>query len=62
MVLKHENDMLSLTTRALEPSPGDMLRNPKLVFDRAEEIAGLRRRFSAGLFGDIPSANGDGGD
>lgn len=30
---------LGLTTRKLEPNPGDMLRNPKLVFDKARRIA-----------------------
>ncbi|KAG2490177.1 hypothetical protein HYH03_011306 [Edaphochlamys debaryana] len=28
-----------LSTKALEPSPGDMLRDPQLVYDRAEEMA-----------------------
>jgi small subunit ribosomal protein S1 len=46
MVLSHENDKgkLSLTTRKLEPSPGDMLRNPKRVFERAEEMAATFRQ------------------
>lgn len=30
---------LGLSTRRLEPNPGDMLRNPKLVFEKAEEMA-----------------------
>lgn len=39
MVLSQEKGKLSFTTKKLEPSPGDMLRNPKRVFDRAEEMA-----------------------
>lgn len=31
---------LGLTTRKLEPNPGDMLRNPKLVFDKARSREG----------------------
>jgi small subunit ribosomal protein S1 len=30
---------LSLSTKSLEPSPGDMLRDKQLVFDKAEETA-----------------------
>ena len=46
MVLAQEKDKgkLSLTTKKLEPSPGDMLRNPKRVFDRAEEMAATFRQ------------------
>ena len=39
MVLSQEKGKLSFTTKKLEPSAGDMLRNPKRVFDRAEEMA-----------------------
>lgn len=43
MVLTKESvdgkSKLGLTTRKLEPNPGDMLRNPKLVFEKAEEMA-----------------------
>ncbi|KAL6757415.1 hypothetical protein V8C86DRAFT_3026176 [Haematococcus lacustris] len=41
MVLSHESDRgrVNLSTRKLEPTPGDMLRDPKLVFDKAEEMA-----------------------
>lgn len=34
---------LSLTTKKLEPSPGDMLRNRSLVMEKAEEMAQLFR-------------------
>ncbi|KAJ0980564.1 hypothetical protein J5N97_008819 [Dioscorea zingiberensis] len=41
MVLSHdrERNRLSLSTKKLEPTPGDMIRNPKLVFQKADEIA-----------------------
>lgn len=29
----------ALSTKKLEPAPGDFIRNPKEVFDRAEEMA-----------------------
>ncbi|KAM0948423.1 putative nucleic acid-binding, RNA-binding domain, S1 [Dioscorea sansibarensis] len=43
MVLSHdrERNRLSLSTKKLEPTPGDMIRNPKLVFEKADEIAQL---------------------
>ncbi len=28
-----------LSTKELEPTPGDMLRNPQLVFDQADKMA-----------------------
>ncbi|PNG99694.1 30S ribosomal protein S1, chloroplastic [Tetrabaena socialis] len=31
-----------LSTKLLEPTPGDMLRNPQLVYEKAEETAELR--------------------
>lgn len=34
---------VTLSTRRLEPSPGDMLTNPQLCFDKAEEMAALFR-------------------
>merc|ERR1712226_1778248 len=41
MVLAVDKDKgrLSLTTKKLEPSPGDMLRNRELVMERAEDMA-----------------------
>ncbi|MCX5929220.1 MAG: 30S ribosomal protein S1, partial [Synechococcus sp. LacPavin_0920_WC12_MAG_50_7] len=30
---------ISLSTKALEPEPGDMLTDPQKVFDNAEEMA-----------------------
>ncbi|CAM8995021.1 unnamed protein product [Rhodiola kirilowii] len=41
MILSHDRDRgrVSLSTKKLEPTPGDMIRNPKLVFEKAEEMA-----------------------
>ncbi|MEW5307546.1 MAG: hypothetical protein WDW36_009934 [Sanguina aurantia] len=38
-----EQGRLTLTTKRLERTPGDMVRNPQLVFDGAEEMAKLFR-------------------
>ncbi|KAK9868110.1 hypothetical protein WJX84_010105 [Apatococcus fuscideae] len=45
MVIMNENDgtRVSLSTKALEPQPGDMLKNPGLVYEKAEEMAALFR-------------------
>jgi small subunit ribosomal protein S1 len=34
-----EKGRVSLSTKALEPEPGDMLRSPDMVYERAEEMA-----------------------
>lgn len=34
---------VSLSTKKLEPTPGDMLRDPQLVFERADEMAAAFR-------------------
>ncbi|KAL0376323.1 UNVERIFIED_CONTAM: 30S ribosomal protein S1, chloroplastic [Sesamum calycinum] len=41
MILSHDHERgrVSLSTKKLEPTPGDMIRNPKLVFEKAEEMA-----------------------
>ncbi|KAL3351199.1 hypothetical protein AABB24_019683 [Solanum stoloniferum] len=41
MILSHDRERgrVSLSTKKLEPAPGDMIRNPKLVFEKAEEMA-----------------------
>eukprot|EP00475_Leptophrys_vorax_P028929 TRINITY_DN4215_c0_g1_i4.p1 TRINITY_DN4215_c0_g1~~TRINITY_DN4215_c0_g1_i4.p1 ORF type:complete len:274 (+),score=35.46 TRINITY_DN4215_c0_g1_i4:28-822(+) len=41
MILSFDSDRgrVSLSTKNLEPTPGDMLRNPQLVYDKAEEMA-----------------------
>ncbi|GFH17756.1 ribosomal protein S1 homologue [Haematococcus lacustris] len=50
MVLSHDRDRgrVTLSTKKLEPTPGDMLRDPQLVFDKAEEMAeAFKSRVSA---------------
>ncbi|KAF7145389.1 hypothetical protein RHSIM_Rhsim04G0243100 [Rhododendron simsii] len=41
MILSHDRERgrVSLSTKKLEPTPGDMVRNPELVFAKAEEMA-----------------------
>lgn len=41
MILSHDRERgrVSLSTKKLEPTPGDMIRNPALVFEKAEEMA-----------------------
>ncbi|KAJ9527026.1 hypothetical protein QJQ45_025262, partial [Haematococcus lacustris] len=34
-----DKSRVTLSTKKLEPSPGDMLKDPQLVFDKAEEMA-----------------------
>ncbi|KAH0704973.1 hypothetical protein KY290_009689 [Solanum tuberosum] len=49
MILSHDRERgrVSLSTKKLEPAPGDMIRNPKLVFEKAEEMAQtFRQRIS----------------
>lgn len=45
MVIMSDNDgtRVSLSTKALEPQPGDMLKNPGLVYEKADEMAALFR-------------------
>lgn len=43
-----ERGRVTLSTKKLEPTPGDMLKNPQLVFERAEEMAAeFRKRVMA---------------
>ena len=37
--LYSERGRISLSTKALEPEPGDMLTDPQKVFSKAEEMA-----------------------
>ena len=41
MIIDHDkvNGRIALSTKTLEPEPGDMLRNPQRVYDLAEETA-----------------------
>lgn len=41
--LDAERGRISLSTKQLEPEPGDMVRNPQVVFDQAEEMAAKYR-------------------
>jgi len=43
LAVDKEKNRLSLTTKKLEPSPGDMIRNRGLVMEKAEEMASLFR-------------------
>jgi len=43
LAVEKEKGRLSLTTKKLEPSPGDMLRKRGLVMEKAEEMAQLFR-------------------
>jgi small subunit ribosomal protein S1 len=48
LAIDNKKGRLSLTTKKLEPSPGDMLRNRGLVMEKAETLAALfRERVSA---------------
>jgi len=42
--LDAERGRISLSTKALEPEPGDMLTNPQKVFDQAEQMAALYKQ------------------
>ncbi|URD81577.1 30S ribosomal protein S1 [Musa troglodytarum] len=41
MILSHDRERgrVSLSTKKLESTPGDMIRNPRLVFEKADEMA-----------------------
>ena len=39
-----ERGRLALSTRKLEPTPGDMLKDPAIVFARAEDMAAMFRQ------------------
>lgn len=41
MILSQDKDRgrMSLSTKKLEPNPGDMLRDPQKVYERADEMA-----------------------
>jgi len=54
-----ENGKLSLTTKKLEPAPGDMLRNPKKVFEHAEEMAAAFRERVAVAEAEAAAADGE---
>ena len=41
--LDAERGRISLSTKQLEPEPGDMVKNPQVVYDKAEEMAAKYR-------------------
>jgi small subunit ribosomal protein S1 len=41
--LDAERGRISLSTKQLEPEPGDMVKNPDLVYEKAEEMAAKYR-------------------
>lgn len=43
MILSHDRERgrVSLSTKKLEPTPGDMIRNPTLVFEKVVPINGF---------------------
>lgn len=43
MILSHDRERrrVSLSTKKLESTPGDMIRNPKLVFEKVELVLGF---------------------
>mmetsp|Transcript_30144 Transcript_30144/g.66828 ORF Transcript_30144/g.66828 Transcript_30144/m.66828 type:complete len:438 (-) Transcript_30144:933-2246(-) len=50
MILSQDKDRnrVTLSTKKLEPTPGDMLKDPQLVFEKAEEMAeAFRKRVEA---------------
>lgn len=43
LTMDKEKGRVSLSTKKLEPTPGDMVRDPELVFARADEMAAAFR-------------------
>jgi small subunit ribosomal protein S1 len=38
-IVEFERKLISLSTKQIEPEPGDMVKNPQIVYEKAEEIA-----------------------
>ena len=55
MILSHDRERgrVSLSTKKLEPTPGDMIRNPKLVFEKVVVGYGCAPFFIIKCFGYI---------
>ena len=51
---------MSLSTKKLEPTPGDMLRDPALVYARADEMAAEFRKRVAEAEAAISATEGAG--
>jgi small subunit ribosomal protein S1 len=50
MILSQDRDRgrVTLSTKKLEPNPGDMIKDPQLVYEKAEEMAeAFRQRVQA---------------
>ncbi|MBU6230531.1 MAG: 30S ribosomal protein S1 [Cyanobacteria bacterium REEB459] len=64
--LDAERGRISLSTKQLEPEPGDMVKNPDLVYDKAEEMAAKYReqlrKQSAEKAAEALDADSDDGD
>jgi len=46
--MDQQRGRVTLSTKKLEPTPGDMLRSPQLVYEKAEEMAeAFRKRVDA---------------
>ena len=62
LVLTHDRERgrISLSTKKLEPTPGDMLRNPAAVFERADEMAAQFRALMKEA--EAAAREGDGGN
>jgi small subunit ribosomal protein S1 len=58
LAVDKEKGRLSLTTKKLEPSPGDMLVNRELVMEKAEEMAKLFRERVAAAEAALRAAEG----
>ena len=55
--LDAERGRISLSTKQLEPEPGDMVKNPQIVYDKAEEMAErYRQQLEAKAQGDTGEA------
>jgi len=67
--MDQQRGRVTLSTKKLEPTPGDMLRDPQLVYEKAEEMAeAFRKRVDAaevnaraqtemGIVGDAAASN-----
>ena len=55
-----ERGRVSLSTKKLEPTPGDMLRDPALVYARADEMAAEFRKRVAEAEAAISATEGGG--
>ena len=58
--LDAERGRISLSTKQLEPEPGDMVKNPEVVYEKAEEMAAkYREQMQINQQGAAPAAVAD---